>query len=137
MDHAALADFAAILDMEHFETAGVFVEVIDGACLAHHGPVYVQFDEQVFRVGVFDHVVQHDSLVLDLLAVLVGAGEEKHVAALQPQVTRVNIRRYINSRQMADMHRAVGIGESRCNEVTLELFCHIEIYSITNFCQNY
>ena len=35
-----------------------------------------------------------------------------------------------------NMHRAVGIGESRCNEVTLELFCHIEIYSITNFCQN-
>lgn len=53
--------------MEHLEAAGVFVEIVDGACLPHHGPVYVQFDEQVFRVGVFDHVVQHDSLVLDLL----------------------------------------------------------------------
>jgi len=28
-DHAALADFAAILDMEHLEAAGVFVEITD------------------------------------------------------------------------------------------------------------
>ena len=100
-DHTALADFAAILDMEHLEAAGVFVEIVDGACLAHHGPVYVQFDEQVFRVGVFDHVVQHDSLVLDLLAMLIGAGEEHDIAAGEPLIAGHGV----------SGHRAVGVSD--------------------------
>ena len=103
----------------------------------HSQPLERLFDQVM--VTIHDLLRGHPllaGLYGDGHAVLVRSADRNHVAALQPQVTRVNIRRYINSRQMADMHRAVCIGESRCNEVTLELFCHIEIYSITNFCQN-
>ena len=103
----------------------------------HSQPLERLFDQVM--VTIHDLLRGHPLLAGldgDRYAVLVRSADRNHVAALQPQVTRVNIRRYINSRQMADMHRAVCIGESRCNEVTLELFCHIEIYSITNFCQN-
>ena len=69
-------------------------------------------------------------------AVFVASADRNHVAAPEPQVTGINVRRYVNSRQMADMHRTVGIGKSRGNEITLEFFCHKNRYSITNFCQN-
>ena len=57
-------------------------------------------------------------------AVLVAAADRDHVAALQAQVACVDIRRYVDSRQVADMYGAVGIGECRSHEIAFELFSH-------------
>ena len=103
----------------------------------HSQPLERLFDHAV--VTVHDLLRRHSLLAGldgDGHAMFVASADRNHVAAPEPQVTGINVRRYVNSRQMADMHRPVGIGKSRGNEITLEFFCHKNRYSITNFCQN-
>ena len=37
-----------------------------------------------------------------------------------PLVTHINVSRYIHTRHVAYMHRAIGIGQGCCNEVSPE-----------------
>ena len=91
----------------------------------HAEPLERAFDQ--FVVAVYD-LLGRDALLAGLdrdgHAVLVGSADRDHVAALQAQVTRVDIRRYVDSRQVADMYGAVGIGECRSHEIAFELFSH-------------
>jgi hypothetical protein len=56
--------------------------------------------------------------LLDLLAVLVGAGEEQHVVAVEPLEAgqRVGGQRLVG---LADMRRAIGVRDGRGNEERL------------------
>ena len=96
--------------------------------------IYVERDAQTaerildYLVVTVDHRLRRHALLAGLdgdgHAVLVAAAHRHHVAAAHAQVTRVDVRRNVNARQMAYMHGTVGIGQSRSNEVSFELFCH-------------
>ena len=99
--------------------------------------IYVERDAQTaerildYLVVTVDHRLRRHALLAGLdgdgHAVLVAAAHRHHVAAAHAQVTRVDVRRNVNARQMAYMHGTVGIGQSRSNEVSFELFCHKQI----------
>ena len=61
--------------MEHFETAGIFLEIVDRAVLSPNSPEYVHLEEHIFRVCVFQHHVIHCLAFhfLELMAVIVVA----------------------------------------------------------------
>ena len=92
----------------------------------HSQPLERFLDQRV--VTVHD-LLGRDALLAGLdgdgYAVFVRPADRNHVAALEPQVTGVDVRRYVNSRQMADVHGAVGVRECGCHEVAFELFCHM------------
>ena len=58
-------------------------------------------------------------------AVFVASADPDDVAPPQTQIPHIDVRRHVHARQMADMHRTVGVGKGRRNQITLELFCHI------------
>ena len=93
-----------------------------------------------FMIAIHD-LLGRDALAAGLdgdgHAVLVASADRNHVAALQPQVSRVDVRRNVYARQMPDVHRTVRIGKGRGDQVTSELFCH-RIYgvSLNKSCQN-
>ena len=55
-------------------------------------------------------------------AVLVAAAYELHVLALEAQVAHIDVGRHIDAGQVADVHRAVGIGQGRGHQRALEFF---------------
>ena len=79
-------------------------------------------------VVTVDNLLRRDPLLAGLdgdgYTVLVRSADRHDVAAPQTQVTRVDVGGDIDARQMADVHGTVGVGESRSNQVTLELFRH-------------
>ena len=83
------------------------------------------FDDLVVAV---DDLLGRNALLAGLdgdgHAVFVRSADRNHVAALQPQIAYVDIRRNIYTRQVTDMHGTVGVGKRRSDEVTFELFCH-------------
>ena len=91
----------------------------------HAEPLERLLDE--FMVAV-DDLLGRNALLAGLdgdgHTVFVGSADRNHVAALEPQITGINIRRYVDSRQVADMYGTVGIGECRCHKIAFELFCH-------------
>ena len=61
-------------------------------------------------------------------AMLIGTADEKHVFLLQTKVTHVNVRRNIHPCQMTDVHRTVGVWQSRRDGRSLEILFHF-LYS--------
>ena len=97
-------------------------------------PVHIErnaeFLERVlddFMITVY-HVLRRDTLLLgpdgDGHAMLVGTADEKHVFLLQTKVTHVNVRRNIHPCQMTDVHRTVGVWQSRRDGRSLEILFH-------------
>ena len=103
----------------------------------HAEPSERLFDQLVVAV---DDLLGRDPLLAGLdgdgHAVLVRSADRNHVAAPQPQIARVDVRRYVDARQMADMHGTVGIGQRRSDEITFVRFCHSES-SNDKFSQKY
>ena len=91
----------------------------------HAEPLERALDELVVAI---DDLLGRDALLAGLdgdgHAVFVGAADRDDVAALQAQVARIDVRRYVDSRQVADMYGAVGVGKCRSNEIAFELFSH-------------
>ena len=58
----------------------------------------------------------------DRHAMFVRSADRNHIAASQPQITRINIRRNVNSSQMTYVYGTVGIGKRRSHQITFELF---------------
>ena len=63
----------------------------------------------------------------DRYSMFVRTANEEHIFFFQAQIAHVNIGRYVNTCQMADMDRTVGIRQSRCHGRSLEFFFHIRI----------
>ena len=80
-----------------------------------------------FMVAV-DDLLGRDALLAGLdgdgHTVFVRSADGDHVAAFEPQVTGIDIRRYVDTGQVTDMDGTVGIGECRSHEIAFELFCH-------------
>ena len=63
--------------------------------------------------------------------VLIGATNHQDLLTLQAEITCVNIGRHINTRQVSDMHRTVGIRQSRCYQCSFKMFLHsVPIFSL-------
>ena len=56
--------------------------------------------------------------------VLVATTNRDDISTALTQITNIDIRGHIYTRQMADMHRAIGIRKCRCYQITLKLFLH-------------
>jgi hypothetical protein len=54
--------------------------------------------------------------------VFVRSADEYNVLSFQPQVAGINVRRHIDTGQVSDMHRAIGIGKSGSNEISFVIF---------------
>lgn len=81
------------------------------------------------------HVLRRDTLFFctqgDGYAVLVTATDEKALGAVHPEVTDVNIRRYVDAGEVTYMDGAVGIRQSRRDEGALEFFlAHKTLFGI-------
>ena len=72
----------------------------------------------------------------DRHAVLVRSAHRDHVLAPQAQVTGVDVGRDVNSRQVADVDRAVGVGKGRSDQITLEFF-HVRYVTKSILLQSY
>jgi hypothetical protein len=59
-------------------------------------------------------------------AMFVGTAYRNDIFALQPEIPCVNIGRYINSGQVTDVDRSVGIGESGGDQVSFKLLHETE-----------
>ena len=55
-------------------------------------------------------------------AVLVGAADEKHLLAVVPQVSCIDVGRNVHACQMTDVYRAVRVRERRSYRVSLYVF---------------
>lgn len=60
----------------------------------------------------------------DRHTMLVGAAYEKHIGALEPEVSDINIGRDIYAGEMSYMHRSVGVRERRGDQSSLEILIH-------------
>ena len=58
-------------------------------------------------------------------SVLVGAADKQHILSFGAQVTRINVGRNVNPRQVADVNGPVGIGQGRSNGISFEFFIHL------------
>ena len=56
--------------------------------------------------------------------VLVATTNRDDISTALTQITNIDIRGHIYTRQMADMHRTIGIRKCRCYQITLKLFLH-------------
>lgn len=69
------------------------------------------FDQRV--VTVHDLLGRHTLLADgDGHAVFIRSADRDHVAAFEPQITGIDVRRYVTPRQVADMYRTIRIGSA-------------------------
>ena len=72
------------------------------------------------------HVLRSDAFFLgtdsDGHSVFVGATDEEYVFLLQAEVAYINVGRYVNACQVADVYRAVGIRKCRGYGCSFEVF---------------
>ena len=85
-------------------------------------------------VAIHD-ILRRDAFLLgtkrDGHTVLIGATNHQDLLTLQAEITCVNIGRHINTRQVSDMHRTVGIRQSRCYQCSFKMFLHsVPIFSL-------
>ena len=75
------------------------------------------------------HFLHRDTLLSgaygDRHSVFVRASDEDALAALQPEIARIDVGRDIDSRQMTDMYWSVGVGQSGRDGSSLEMFFHV------------
>ena len=130
---ALLGDELALL-VELAEEAGgvLFVHLGGGAAID------VEVDAEPFE-GVLDDAVVavHDvlrgaSLLAGLdrnrHAMLVGAADIQHFPAAHPQVADIDISRHIDTGQVADVDRTVGVRQRTGHEGSFELFVHYFVF---------
>ena len=60
----------------------------------------------------------------DRHAVLIGAADEEDILSPHPEISYIYVGRHIDSGQMADMHRTVGVRQSACHKRSLEVLFH-------------
>ena len=58
-------------------------------------------------------------------AMLVTTADKDHLLLLQAEVAHVDVGRYIDAGQVADVYRTVGLGQGRRHGGTFELLFHI------------
>ena len=86
------------------------------------------------------NILRGDTLLASLdgdgYTMLVAASDEHHILALSTQVTNINVGRNINTRQMSDVDRPVGIRQRRGYGITLEMLvffaiCHSLLFLVS------
>ena len=130
--HRGLLDkLAVVVELAEEIRCGLGVDGRRGARIdveRHAQTLERPFDQLVVAI---DDLLGRNALLAGLdgdgHTVFIGAADRNDVAPLQTKVARIDIRRYVNSRQVTDMDRTVGIGERRCNEITFELFGHKQV----------
>ena len=84
-------------------------------------------------IAVHD-VLRGDSLLASLdgngHTMLVATADHQHLTPLQAQIACIDIGRYVYPRQVADVHRAVGVWQGGGDECSFEIF-H---YLFVDFC---
>ena len=66
---------------------------------------------------------------------LIAATHKKHVLALQAQVAHIDVGRHIDTGQVADVDRTVGVGQRTGHKGSFELFLHYFVFfSLPIFC---
>ena len=137
---ALLGDELAVVIELAEEAGGVL-----GVHLGGRTAVDVEMDAQALE-GVLDDpvVAVHDVLRRAALlarldgdghAVLVGAADVQHFPAAHPQVADVDVGRHIDTGQVADVDRTVGVGQRTGHEGSFELFVHyFAFFSLPIFC---
>ncbi len=79
-----------------------------------------------------DNVLRRDSLgarfQCDGYSVFVAAAYHNHRASRKAQVTRINISWNIDSGEVSDVHRAVSVREGGCDESSLKIFAHFDLF---------
>ena len=127
--HGGLLDELTLF-IEAAEEVGSGAAMLLGGGTAVYIERYAQLLETVldYIVVTVHYVLRSDTLVLGLYsdghAVLVATAYEENLPPLQAQVSDINVRRDIDSRQMAYVDRAIGIRQSRSHQRTLEFFIH-------------
>ena len=66
--------------------------------------------------------------------VLVASADEEDFLLLQAQVADIDVGGHIHPRQVADVHRPVGVRQGRCHRGTFEILFHIWLYFIYCYC---
>ena len=90
-----------------------------------------QFGEAVLDnlVVAVDDVLRRDALLAGLdgdgHAVLVAAADEHHLLALGAEVAHIDVGGHVDAGQVADVHRAVGVGQRRGDGVAAVLFVFV------------
>ncbi len=99
-----------------------------GAGAPVHVERYAELLERIFdyRVITVHYVLGGDTLLAGLYgdgyAMLVAAADEQHLLSLKTEIPRIDVGRDIDSGQVADMHRPVGVRQGRGDKCTLEFF---------------
>ncbi len=89
---------------------------------------YAQACERLLdeRMVAVHHILRRDALLAgaygDGHSVLVAAADEQHLLSLKTEIPRIDVGRDIDSGQVADMHRPVGVRQGRGDKCTLEFF---------------
>jgi hypothetical protein len=103
--------------------------------LARRAAVNVERDAKLLE-GILDEVVIAIYNILDGDSLLAGTDGNRHAmfvrtsnekdgTLLEAQIADIDVGWYINTCQVSDMYRTIGIGESSCYERAFELiFCH-------------
>ena len=85
-------------------------------------------------IAVYD-ILRGDTLFFGLdgdgHSMLVAAADEEHLLTFHAEIAGIDIGRHVDAGQMPDMHRTVGIRQSRSDKRTLEIF-HIYAEELVN-----
>ena len=93
--------------------------------------IYIKRNTQFFErildnlVITIDNILRGHTLFLSLdrdrYPVFIRSPDKSHILTLFPQISHVNIGRHVYPRQVSDMHGSIRIGQSRGNQISLEL----------------
>ncbi len=103
-------------------------------CLGCGAGIYIKRYTQLLKrvldylvVAVNDILWSHTlaaCLYSDRHTVLVASAYHHNVLSAQAQITGVNVGRYINTGEMSDMNRTIGIWKSRSNQCAFKFLLH-------------
>ena len=66
-DHTTISDFFVIFDMKHGETSRILVEIVHRTVLPSDYPIYIHLKKDILRIGILNHIVQHNRLIFYFL----------------------------------------------------------------------